>query len=87
MAHAREPITTILSLVAVASACFVVAKATWPVLLATFVVACFGLCLYKLAEKEVHSAASKATRRKNPMAPINPVVSNNSVRLARTARS
>jgi hypothetical protein len=93
MAHAREPITTILSLVAVAAACFVVAKATWPVLLATFVVACFGLCLYKLAEKEVHAAASKAARRKNPMSPvnpinpINPIVNNSSVRLARTARS
>jgi hypothetical protein len=66
MAHAREPITTILSLVAVASACFVVAKATWPVLLASFVVVSFGLCLYKLVEKELHSSASKASMPKSP---------------------
>ena len=64
MAHAREPITTVLSLVAVASACFVVAKATWPVLLATFVVACFGLCLYKLAEKEIHAKAARNRRNR-----------------------
>jgi len=68
MAHAREPITTILSLVAVAAACFVVAKATWPVLLASFVVVSFGLCLYKLVEKEVHlfKAFGARTRRAKP---------------------
>jgi len=79
MAHAREPITTILSLVAVAAACFVVAKATWPVLLASFVVVSFGLCLYKLVEKEVHSHASKALRPKATNADSN-------IRLARAAR-
>jgi hypothetical protein len=80
MAHAREPITTILSLVAVAAACFVVAKATWPVLLASFVVVSFGLCLYKLVEKEVHSSASKASRPKARSADA-------PIAFARTARS
>jgi len=80
MAHAREPITTILSLVAVAAACFVVAKATWPVLLASFVVVSFGLCLYKLVEKEVHSSASKASLPKARPA-------DSSIGFARTARS
>jgi hypothetical protein len=80
MAHAREPITTILSLVAVASACFVVAKATWPVLLASFVVVSFGLCLYKLVEKEVHSGASKGRSPKAPTA-------DSPARYARAARS
>jgi hypothetical protein len=80
MAHAREPITTILSLVAVASACFVVAKATWPVLLASFVVVSFGLCLYKLVEKELHSSASRAPRPKARAA-------DSPVRFARAARS
>ena len=48
MAHAREPITTILAMVVVAIACFVVAKATWQVLLLAFGVVCFGCGLYKL---------------------------------------
>lgn len=52
MAHAREPITTILAVVAVALACFVVAKASWQVLLCAFVVVSFGCCLYKLIEKD-----------------------------------
>jgi hypothetical protein len=69
MAHAREPITTILSLVAVAAACFVVAKATWPVLLASFVVVSFGLCLYKLVEKELHASASKSQKDRATSAP------------------
>ena len=55
MAHAREPITTILAMVVVALACFVVAKATWQVLLLAFVVVCFGCCLYKLSEKDGRS--------------------------------
>jgi hypothetical protein len=52
MAHAREPLATSVSLVGVALACFVVAKATWLVLLFAIVVVCFGCCLYKLAGKK-----------------------------------
>lgn len=52
MAHAREPIATCVSLVGVALACFVVAKATWLMLLFAIVVVCFGCCLYKLAGKQ-----------------------------------
>jgi hypothetical protein len=57
MAHAREPITTILAMVVVAIACFVVAKATWQVLLLAFVVVSFGCCLYKLIEKDSRSSS------------------------------
>lgn len=52
MTHARESRATILSLVAVVAACFVVAKASWPVLLLAIVVVSFALCLYKLVEKD-----------------------------------
>lgn len=51
MAHAREPIVTVASLVAIALACFVIAKATWLLLLVSIVVVCFGCCLYKLLDK------------------------------------
>ncbi len=51
MAQAREPITTIISLVAVAVACFVIAKASWLMLLSAIVVVCFGCCLYKLIDR------------------------------------
>ena len=53
MTHARESRATILSLVAVDAACFVVAKASWPLLLVAIVVASFGLCLYKLIENDI----------------------------------
>ncbi|HMY03666.1 MAG: hypothetical protein SFV17_20405 [Candidatus Obscuribacter sp.] len=52
MAHAREPITTIISLVGVALTCFVIAKASWWMLLVAIVVVCFGCCLYKLIDKK-----------------------------------
>ncbi|OPZ89957.1 MAG: hypothetical protein BWY75_00934 [bacterium ADurb.Bin425] len=51
MAHAREPIATIVSLVCVAVTCFVIAKASSWVLLASIVVVCFACCLYKLIDK------------------------------------
>lgn len=66
MAHAREPITTILAMVAVALACFVVAKATWQVLLLAFVVVCFGCCLYKLIEKDGRSQSEYLPKERDP---------------------
>ncbi|MBK9620080.1 MAG: hypothetical protein IPP97_20135 [Candidatus Obscuribacter sp.] len=51
MAHAREPIATAVSLVGAALTCFVIAKATWLMLLLAIVVFCFGCCLYKLIDK------------------------------------
>jgi|GEM_PF-579200 len=69
MAHAREPITTILAMVVVALACFVVAKATWQVLLLAFVVVCFGCCLYKLIEKDGRSHSELMPRTGESLAP------------------
>lgn len=62
MAHAREPITTILSMVVVAITCFVVAKASWQVLLLAFVVVSFAGCLFKLIEKDSRSNREKSLR-------------------------
>lgn len=64
MAHAREPVTTILSMVVVAITCFVVAKASWQVLLLAFVVVSFAGCLFKLIEKDSHKREKFV--RKNP---------------------
>jgi len=69
MAHAREPITTILAMVVVALACFVVAKATWQVLLLAFVVVCFGCCLYKLIEKDGRSHNELLPLEREPRMP------------------
>jgi uncharacterized membrane protein len=76
MAHAREPVTTILSMVVVAITCFVVAKASWQVLLLAFVVVSFAGCLFKLIEKDSlkrEKSARKSADFTTPRSPLEKV--------------